>query len=126
MDKKPLKIYISGPISGYCLRERIRVFAEKAEVIRQRGYIPVNPLEGVTEDAKEDEESRKQYMRNDIKKLLKCDAIYFFGSYYMSEGCKCEMMVAKTCGLKLYDYDMDQITDWDVKLFFQYLIARDD
>lgn len=124
MDERPLTIYISGPISGYCLRERIRVFAEAAEEIRQRGYIPVNPLEGASEVAKEDEESRKEYMRADIKQLLDCDAIWLFDSYFCSSGCKFEMMVAKTCGLKFYDYDKDQITDW--KMNIQYFIERDE
>lgn len=112
MSKQQLRIYLSSPVSGHRLDGVIRSFALAAQMIRQQGHIPVNPLEGVSEDAKEDGESRKRYMRADLKMLLSCDAIFFFGDWYRSEGCKLEYMVAKSCGLGWYDYKKRKVTEW--------------
>ena len=95
--KEQIKVYISGPIAGYDLKERKRAFQKVKEKLYKRGYIPVNPFEnGLPDDA-----HWREHMKADIAMLVKCDRIYMMTDWHLSKGCKLEFDVATSCGIDI-------------------------
>lgn len=93
------RIYISGPISGYDLTEREKVFDKAEEDIRKNGNIPMNPLKnGLSANF-----DYSVHMRVDLANLLQCDAIYMLSGWNKSKGCQIEYQVAITCGIRVID-----------------------
>ena len=91
------KVYISGPISGYDIDERKKVFHNAEKLILSKGYTPVNPLKnGLSKkDIYEDQ------MKVDIKKLIDCDYIYLLPKWYQSKGATLEFDIADSCGIEI-------------------------
>ena len=90
------KVYISGAIAHYDLKERMATFDHAARYLSIKGYEPVNPFEnGVSQDA-----HWMEHMRRDIALLLECDCIYMLQGWELSKGAKLELDVATSCGLK--------------------------
>lgn len=91
------KVYISGAIAHYDLKERMATFDHAARYLSIKGYEPVNPFEnGVSQDA-----HWMERMRVDIALLLKCDCIYMLQGWELSKGAKLELDVASSCGIKV-------------------------
>lgn len=89
---KRTKIYISLPISGLDI-SKVR---EKADLIKAKlsreGYDVVNPFEVFAgKDPTYDD-----YICQDLRKMLDCDAIYFCHGWHLSCGCCIEHGVALT------------------------------
>jgi len=91
-------IYISLPVSGYNISERYN----RAEKIKERlladGWAVMSPIgkSGVPDDA-----PREVHMRDDLKLLLKCDAIYLDNGWSEAAGCILEFNVALQCGMEI-------------------------
>lgn len=95
------KIYLSGPISGYDINERMEAFRRKRTELEQLGYDVLNPMEnGLPVDA-----GTHAHMRRDIEMLLSCDAIYFLSRFTHSAGCMTEFHVATAIGLEVFFED---------------------
>lgn len=93
------KIYISGGISGHPLEERRAVFARAEEVLRGRGYAPVNPFNnGVSLDA-----PYGDHMRAALRMMLDCAGIYLLRGWASSRGACLERAVAEACGLSIME-----------------------
>ena len=91
------KVYISGAIAHYDLKERMATFDHAARYLSIKGYEPVNPFEnGVSQEA-----HWMEHMRVDIALLLKCDCIYMLQGWELSKGAKLELDVASSCGIKV-------------------------
>ena len=77
------RIYISGKISGLDLRVAQELFEQAALLLKEHGYIPVNPMElcPVNEAF-----TWKDYMKFDIKILCDCDGIYMLENWKESKG----------------------------------------
>lgn len=106
MKKK--RIYISLPISHYDLEER-KETAMKMEVkLRGMGYDVVNPLSTKTWTAGK---TTEEYMEQDIRMLLDCDAALFMHGFNRSAGCHTELCVAMACGKDIY---FEDLTDNDL------------
>ena len=92
------RVYISGPIAHYEIGERKQAFHAASLRIEMSGRESVNPFDnGVPEDA-----GWQEHMKADIRMLLSCDGIYMLPEWYRSKGCKLELDVASSCGLKVY------------------------
>lgn len=105
MEKK--KIYLSGPISGFVLEERIWTFTHVAEMVEKWGHHAVNPFDnGLPTGA-----AYKDHMKADIKMLLDCDAILMLLDWQQSAGAQLELRVAMACGLELLQVEIDLNTD---------------
>ena len=88
------KIYISGAVTS---DPDFRCKFERAEeLLREKGYIPVNPVKG-EEDGKE----WKYYLKKDLKKLLDCNGIYILSDWHKSRGAQLEIHVAIELGLEV-------------------------
>ena len=85
-----MKIYISGPMTGYPDLNRA-AFNAKAAELRAQGHEVVNPAEmpeipgGTWAD----------YMRADLKVMLDCEAIYLLPGWRKSRGARVEHFVAR-------------------------------
>lgn len=95
-------IYISGPITGYDIKERVSAFSVASrKAVNESGRPYINPL-GIGYGENEDY-TREDYIREDISQLVEyCDSIYLMKGWEKSEGCKIEYEVAKACGMKIF------------------------
>lgn len=104
--KKKKKVYLSLPISGYDLQERIETAMEMEVKLRGRGYDVFNPLgeqwvKGLT---------TYDYMKLDLKALLDCDTVFFMNGWNKSAGCHTELCVSVACGLDVLFQDIENVT----------------
>lgn len=83
------KVYISGKVTGM-VEEAILLFKAAENELRQMGFEPVNPI---TLNHQHDQ-TWHSYMREDVKALCDCDAIYMLTNWRASEGAKVELSVA--------------------------------
>ena len=91
------KCYISGAIAHHDLQERMAAFEQAAAALKFQGFVPVNPFNnGVAQS-----EHWTEHMRADIGLLLGCDYIYMLKGWELSKGCKLELDVATSCGIKV-------------------------
>jgi len=94
------RVYISGPIAHYDLEERKAVFNAAKKQLRKMGYLPVNPMDnGLPQPG-----DWRDHMRADIANLLRCQYIYFLPEWQYSKGCRLELDVAMSCGLKVLKF----------------------
>lgn len=98
MNNMKKKIYISLPISGYDLQERIDTAMQLEVRLRGAGYDVFNPLGQQWEAGL----TTHDYMRRDIEGLLSCDAVVFLNGWNKSAGCHTEFCVAKAIGIEVF------------------------
>ena len=91
------KIYISGPISGHRIEERIKTFQQAEEMLIAAGYEVKNPFKnGLPQSA-----STNEHMRADLKMLLECDEIFMLDKWNHSAGRFVEFAVAVSAGCRV-------------------------
>ena len=83
------RIYISGKITGIEL-EAERLFKEAELELIEKGYDPVNPFDLNHEH----DESWASYMKENIKALCDCDAIFMLTNWKDSRGAIIEHDIA--------------------------------
>ena len=92
------RVYISGPMTG--LPEfNYPEFHRVAAKLRALGYAVVNPAELAGTKKLEWHE----YMRNDIRWLMDCDAIALLDGWPDSKGAQLELEIAQTLGMEVID-----------------------
>ena len=89
------RVYISGPIKGYGLDERKKTFLKKQRKLIRGGLTAVNPFENGVPDYYPDE----YHLREDLKLLLRCDAILMLDGWEKSVGARLELLVACHVGI---------------------------
>lgn len=106
-ERKKLKVYVSGRITGITLDEAKPKFDAAKQRLTKRGYDVVTPFDnGLPNSA-----SYAEHMKADIKLLLDCDVIYLLYGWSYSGGAQIEKEVAQVCGLQcLFEFD-----DYDFK-----------
>lgn len=94
-----MRIYISGQITGLDLDVAKAYFKQTEEQITKAGHIPVNPMEiHPTLDGP----TWHDFMAEDIKALLYCDAILMLENWTNSRGAKIEHGIAQGLGIPVY------------------------
>lgn len=91
------RVYISGPIAGFDIKERKLAFLKVQHMLESLGYSTANPFNNGVPD----EYHWREHMRADIAMLLGCDAIYMMPGWELSKGCKLELDVASSCGIRV-------------------------
>lgn len=87
-----MKVYISGPMTG--IKDFNMPAFEKAYYdLQEKDHEPVMPVPFV------DGKTYREYLRDDMKLMLECDAIYMLDGWTESHGASLEHMVAMKCGL---------------------------
>ncbi len=90
------KIYISGPMTGLP-GLNFPAFHEAAACLRAQGHEVVNPAEFGEDEGK----TWSDYMRDDIKALMDCDAIYMLPGWAGSKGARLELHIARVMGFEV-------------------------
>lgn len=102
-------IYICGPMTDIP-DWNFPAFNSAAEDLRADGWEVINPA-----DIPGDQTDWTQCMKNDIKHLLDCGAVYMLMGWENSKGASLEHHIASELGLELYyeedDYKNDKRTD---------------
>lgn len=89
------KVYISGRISGLPEPMYKKYFADAEHLLTTMGYKAVNPAKrGEVPGYKWED-----YMKEDLKLLCDCDAIYFLPNWMDSKGAIMEHNIAKQPGI---------------------------
>lgn len=92
--------YISGPMSNHP-DLNFPAFFRAAEKLRAKGHNVVNPaaLPHINDDLTKE---WGFYMREDLRALLNCDAIYMLPGWGASKGAQLELHVAKALNMKVH------------------------
>ncbi len=99
-----MKIYISGKISGI-EKEAEFLFGATEAALKARGHEAVNPLKLNHQHDK----SWHSYMREDVKALCDCDAIYMMQNWTDSKGAIIEHAIAIHLGIRVIYEHIEQI-----------------
>ena len=92
-DRK--KIYIAGPVTGVEGYEE--TFAKAADVLRAKGYEPVNPVApGLVEGY-----SYRDYINRGFQMLMECDGMLLLPGYMESKGAALELHYALAVGMEI-------------------------
>lgn len=91
-----MKIYISGKISGI-EEQAAKLFQHAEDYILELGYEVVNPMKLPHNHDK----SWQSYMREDIKALCDCDAIFMLKNWQESKGARIEQIIAASLGIEV-------------------------
>jgi len=89
-----MKIYISGAITND--PDYLAKFDRVEKHLTALNFEVVNP----TKLQHDHNKSYKNYMKEDIRELLNCDAIFMIYGWDKSAGAKLEKKVADACGLE--------------------------
>ena len=98
-----MKYYLCGPIDSAGDKEvNLNVFREAAKYLRGEGYQIVSPIEEIVEDPSK---NYLDYIREDLKHLLGCEAIILLPGWPQSKGAKGELTFAMYLNLPVYYYN---------------------
>lgn len=92
------KIYVSGKITGRDYQEALKHFADTSAMLREKGYIVVNPME-LEHDH---DQSWENFMRVDLKGMLDCDCMYMLSGWAESRGARVEWNLGKDLGFEFF------------------------
>ena len=99
-----VRVYVSGPVSNRCFEDTKKHFRRIAAELRSSGLTPVDPT--LIEQSSSPEENAlkgwEDFMREGIKSLMDCDAIYMLEGYEHSRGAKLELELAEKLGMHVW------------------------
>ena len=98
------KVYLAGPITGMPQRNE-KSFRLATADLRARGYTVFSPIEADYESGLGENAEWSQYMKRDMKELIKCTHLYALPGWEYSKGARLEVHVAKTLGLEVIEYE---------------------
>lgn len=92
-----MNIYISGAITGVKNFEKLFEACEKKILEKYPSARIINPCKIPMQF----NPTYADYIKADIKELLRCDIIILLDNWRKSKGAKCEYRIACCCGLKI-------------------------
>lgn len=95
------KIYISGAITGIPYAQAMRNFVLSSLDARLR-FPDAETINPMVEAPYREGNTWEDYMKEDLKLLLQCDAIFMQSNYKGSKGAMAEKQVAEWCGLEVF------------------------
>lgn len=93
----PVRVYVSGPISGRHFARAYQDFARAEQMLKDRGFDVVNPMNnGLNFRA-----SHAEHMRVDLRNQCSCDGIFYIRHWrrWWSRGVWTERIVAWATGM---------------------------
>jgi len=116
MSSRKSTIYIAGPMRGIedfnfpafdrqakVLREQGWIVINPAEIDREMGSPPNDPMSYDPTESCEDQEFMRDALKRDIMVICdECTAMYMMAKWEISRGAKAEWHLAKALGLKIY------------------------
>lgn len=100
-EKKSLRVYISGPMTGYPDDNR-PAFDFARDILLIAGYEVVSPadiLRGETHPY-------EVYLREDIRELIDCDRVYTLDGWENSRGAKLEVSIAYALNITVLPFNI--------------------
>jgi len=110
-----MKIYLSGPMSGYHDMNR-EAFKNATLDLRQQGHEVTNPVET---DCAVDSGRWSDFLKKDIALLTTCDTVVVLPGWEDSKGARLEVFTAFDLGLAIYRY-------WHPKHELCFMMRRHD
>ena len=102
------KIYISGQITG--IESHAPALFEAAEsFLRSKGYNPINPMKLPHNHGRKWED----FMKEDLKALMDCDAVYMMSNYTKSDGAKLELHNAIWLKMAVFHEEYSFVLDYN-------------
>jgi hypothetical protein len=101
-------VYISGPVTGIP-EYNFPAFKLAESYLRKQGYRTINPADiarGVFERIEKPQ--WKDFMRVDLKYLIKCDAIYMLVGWKKSRGARIEHFIAKILEMEIVYQEVEE------------------
>lgn len=89
-------IYISGPMTGI-VDYNYPLFNKTAQVLRDQGYVVINPAEIIPLEA-----TWNGFMRADIKALMDADTVLLLPGWEKSNGANAELYLAELLNMRIY------------------------
>lgn len=89
------KIYISGKITG--IDNYAELFENAENLLKSKGFEVINPVKLNHLHDK----TWQSYMKEDIKALMDCDAIYMLKNWHQSKGAIIEKKLASEVGIQI-------------------------
>ena len=105
-------VYISGPMEG-CENHNITSFQKMENYLSSKGYSVVNPFDILVDERfkTSEKETRRDYMRKDIREITFCSSIMMLNGWSRSHGAQLERTVAIEMGLGIM-YE-DELNDYE-------------
>lgn len=94
-----MRIYISGKITGLDIKVAQNYFDTVEEKINAAGHTAVNPMSIIPYNPNWKWED---YMAEDLRILLPCDAIFMLENWQDSKGARIEHAAAKEAGMQIF------------------------
>ncbi len=102
------RVYIAGPMTGQQDRN-FPLFFSVERSLRAQGYRPINPARNdgpsvstAVQNANQSGLSWADYMRMDLRRLSRSDAICLLPGWYNSKGAGLERTIAEALGMPVY------------------------
>lgn len=92
-----MKAYISGRISGLNHHVAYGYFEQAEKFLCDQGHTPINPMRIKHEHGG----TWQEYMLEDIRALMGCEAIFMLPNWGQSRGARIEYSVAREMGLRI-------------------------
>ena len=90
-----MKVYVAGPMTGLP-NKNFPAFDKARDKLLAKGYWVVSPADL---ERNRDTLSYEGQMKDDLKHLLECDAIFLLEGWEFSKGASVEHFVARVAGL---------------------------
>jgi nucleoside 2-deoxyribosyltransferase len=94
-------VYIAGPVTGYENENREAFFSTERKLVAE-GCRVINPAR-ISDKVREKKPlaTWPDFMREDLKYLLKCDSVYMLIGWKKSRGARIEHFLAKILEMKI-------------------------
>jgi len=92
-----MKVYISGRVTGLPYEEAWMNFQMVEDLLIEDGYDVVNPLR----NGLDPDDPWEAHMKEDIRLLMGCDAIYMMDNWRSSAGANIEIGMAIMFGIRI-------------------------
>jgi hypothetical protein len=92
------KVYIAGKISGLDFDEVKKKFNEAENLLKDKGYDTFNPI-----NLSDNFTTWTEGMKECIKQLLECDAIYLMNDWRLSRGATLEKIISNFLGIEVIE-----------------------
>ena len=93
-----MRVYISGPMTGI-ENDNKEAFDDAEKQLKEKGHEVVNP-QSLPHDH---DKSWESYMKEDIKALLECDAVFALAGWSGSRGALIEVDLADALGVSVHE-----------------------